>query len=768
MKHLAFTIININYLAQAQVLYKSVQKYLPNTDFFIYILDCEQKELDRIKEFSRLQSTPPEDPFWTKLRFRDKIKRIDVGDYAERYNVTEFCTSVKPSIFLELIAEFGGDFFYSYFDPDMEFFSDCQEFFNEAEKHSFWLTPHFFEPPEDNYQPSAIDILAAGNYNFGYLGVNPAYFETLQGLHWWERRLERDSRIDHPNQIFVDQKWGSLFVNHSHSGICYGPEYNVSYWNLHERYLTQKDSTFIIANKKLGFFHFSGFIPLAPVPIFKHQNRFKIEALPIAYQNLFQSYAKKLIDCGYQIWPTFKTLGNLSVAKKISSPNNIIWPHLYKSPDKIKELSLIKALFWLGLIGLRKNCQIIIAIGRDKKNPNFWKTITKRYISYLIRAQKLIKSLIIRKKELPYRQSKFGVIGFLGGGFGTGESGRNIANLVLSISQNCLLYDISDKFSSSSKNDSGHTKYLNDLRKGDQVECLIMAANADRVSQIMELGFYKLFAQAKKRIGYWWWETENFPHNWIYQSFYFDEIWVGTDFVKKSLEKTLPIPVRVVPLPISDNPRSPKKKPPLQLDDKAKYLLTIFDGNSFLERKNPWGTIRAFKTAFDKLGKKSRLHLIIKTMNVKRDDQDLIEKELEGYPFTFINEPYSEEEGNYLLDLATAFISLHRSEGLGLNIISAMLFEKPVIVTNYSGNLDFTTPQNSYLIDGPQVEATMEAGVYQGSFWCEPDNKQAAQAIINILSRPGEAEIKGKRARHDILQKYSTQKIKSLLIKNLT
>lgn len=763
MKQIAFTIIKANYLAQAQILYKSAQKYLPELDFYIYLLDCEREEIEEIKTFSLSQKISPPDIFWTKLRFKNEIKRINVDDYFQKYNSTEFCTSVKPSIFLELITEFGQNYFYSYFDPDIEFFSDCQNFFKKAAEHSFWLIPHFLTPPEDNYQPSSIDILASGNYNFGYLGINPTYPESLKGLYWWERQLKNKCVINLPSQIFVDQKWGSLFANYPHSGICYAPEYNVGYWNLHERYLTKKDLNFEIAGKGLGFFHFSGFDPLQPISISKHQNRFKLEALPTAYKRLFQSYASKLIGHGYQIWQNFKSTDKQNFFRQILSTERIIWPNLYKSPDKIKKMPSYKAIFWLTLLSLRKHCQIIIAIWRDRKQPYFRQAIIKRYSSYLIRGLRLVKFLFEReiksisppkKEKSIYHLGRFGVIGFFSGEFGIGESSRNIAKLILSMDPNCLLYDVSKRFYPQFKDNESLKKYLVEFHENDQVEYLVLAVNADRVNQIIALGFSPLFARAKKKIGYWWWETESFPDYWVYLSFYFDEIWVGTSFVKKSLEKILPVPVKIVPLPVVDKTKLSRKKPSLSLDSEEKYLLTIFDGNSFLERKNPWATIKAFKLAFDELGKKSKIHLIIKTINVRPDDEELMKKELVGYPSTLVNQSYTEEEMNYLIDRAWVFISLHRSEGLGLNIINAMLFEKPVIVTNYSGNLDFNTKNNSYLIDGPLVTATMKAGVYQDSFWCEPDYKQAAQAIIEIIDNPKQAKIKGKQARLDIIKKY--------------
>src|SRR5688572_32239647 len=46
----------------------------------------------------------------------------------------------------------------------------------------------------------------------------------------------------------------------------------------------------------------------------------------------------------------------------------------------------------------------------------------------------------------------------------------------------------------------------------------------------------------------------------------------------------------------------------------------------------------------------------------------------------------------------SCYVSLHRSEGLGLTMAEAMARAKPVIATGYSGNLDFMNDANSYLV----------------------------------------------------------------------
>ena len=88
--------------------------------------------------------------------------------------------------------------------------------------------------------------------------------------------------------------------------------------------------------------------------------------------------------------------------------------------------------------------------------------------------------------------------------------------------------------------------------------------------------------------------------------------------------------------------------------------------------------------------------------------------------------------------------------------------EKPIIVTNYSGNTDFTNNENAYLVEGKYVETTMKDGVYQGSKWMEPDTDRAADAIAEILTQPDKASEKGRRARIDILRIYRPERSKEL------
>ena len=129
-------------------------------------------------------------------------------------------------------------------------------------------------------------------------------------------------------------------------------------------------------------------------------------------------------------------------------------------------------------------------------------------------------------------------------------------------------------------------------------------------------------------------------------------------------------------------------------------FLFVFDFFSVLERKNPLGLIEAFTRAF-RPGEGPML--VIKTINGDSQRSTISKRcaprRRAGRDILVIDEYYSAEEKNALLGLCDCYVSLHRSEGLGLTMAEAMGLGKPVIATGYSGNLDFMTPENSYLVD---------------------------------------------------------------------
>jgi glycosyltransferase involved in cell wall biosynthesis len=78
------------------------------------------------------------------------------------------------------------------------------------------------------------------------------------------------------------------------------------------------------------------------------------------------------------------------------------------------------------------------------------------------------------------------------------------------------------------------------------------------------------------------------------------------------------------------------------------------------------------------------------------------------------------------------YVSLHRSEGLGLNLLQAMTLGRPVIVTGWSGNTDFMTPEDACLVGYELVPVRATHYAYRpeaigpGQVWAEPSIAEAA------------------------------------------
>ena len=89
-----------------------------------------------------------------------------------------------------------------------------------------------------------------------------------------------------------------------------------------------------------------------------------------------------------------------------------------------------------------------------------------------------------------------------------------------------------------------------------------------------------------------------------------------------------------------------------------------------------------------------------------------------------------------------------------------MRLGKPVIGTAYSGNMDFMTDDNSYLLDYELVTLARDYGRYMaGAEWAAPDIDRAAALIRRVVDHRDEARAKGARARAMVERDYSPEVI---------
>jgi glycosyltransferase involved in cell wall biosynthesis len=239
----------------------------------------------------------------------------------------------------------------------------------------------------------------------------------------------------------------------------------------------------------------------------------------------------------------------------------------------------------------------------------------------------------------------------------------------------------------------------------------------------------------KKHVGVWYWELEDFPEKWGYRANQFEEIWAPSAFIANSIRRKSEVPVVHLPPGVELRPFEKKTRSFFGLPENDFLFLNVFDMCSVFERKNPLAIIEAFSMAFPNGGPK----LVIKVNRGEFNPAGLkaLELAIQNIGGLVINSTYTREETYALMNLCDSYISLHRSEGFGLTLAEAMLMGKPVIATNYSGNLDFMDTKSSCLIPYQLTLLEKQYHVYQkGNVWAEPFVELAAQAMRWVCSQP--------------------------------
>lgn len=250
------------------------------------------------------------------------------------------------------------------------------------------------------------------------------------------------------------------------------------------------------------------------------------------------------------------------------------------------------------------------------------------------------------------------------------------------------------------------------------------------------------------RIAYWYWEFDSIPDAWVAHAKAVDEVWAATEFVARGLRARLPIPVRTLFPGVKLAPFERRDRAHFGLPAKDEFLfLFTFHMVSVMERKNPLGLIQAFRQAF---GEGDAARLVLKASFGDRHPAQMqaLRDAAKGARITIIDEVYSPDEVLSLMDACDAYVSLHRSEGLGLTMAEAMLMGKPVIATKFSGNVDFMDESNSLLVPCELVKLDKPIPPYDaGLEWAEPSIDHAARLMRRLFDDRAWAREIGARAQ---------------------
>ena len=291
-------------------------------------------------------------------------------------------------------------------------------------------------------------------------------------------------------------------------------------------------------------------------------------------------------------------------------------------------------------------------------------------------------------------------------------------------------------------------------------DTLLICANADATLELQNLVPPRVL-QGRRRIGHRVWELPNFPAAWAPAAAKLDEIWVPSRYVAVGLHIATDRPVRVVPYcvqRVEEDARSAREA--FHLPQDVPLVLMTFDYNSFVDRKNPAAALRAFLDAFPTDGPSSA-HLVVKTHGRRAAaDADWVKLIHENRRVHVIDKVLPRADVNRLQNACDVFLSLHRAEGFGLNLAECMLLGKLVVATDFSGNADFMTEENSLPLPYSMVPVGRDRYPYwYGQYWADPDHDAAVEALRFAVS--GSAKIKQltSQARVDIRDGYSVPSV---------
>ena len=116
----------------------------------------------------------------------------------------------------------------------------------------------------------------------------------------------------------------------------------------------------------------------------------------------------------------------------------------------------------------------------------------------------------------------------------------------------------------------------------------------------------------------------------------------------------------------------------------------------------------------------------------------------------------SQDETRGLIRSSDCYISLHRSEGLGLGLAEAMYLGKPVIATRYSGNMEFMNDSNSLLVPCKLID--IPEGAYPNwlhQHWADPDIAVATKYMRSLVLSRETAILLGAQSSLDMRQNHS-------------
>jgi len=145
------------------------------------------------------------------------------------------------------------------------------------------------------------------------------------------------------------------------------------------------------------------------------------------------------------------------------------------------------------------------------------------------------------------------------------------------------------------------------------------------------------------------------------------------------------------------------------------------------------------------------------------------EKSKHARPIIHISgKPLSSVDLVRLYTAADAYVSAHWGEGWGLPLSEAMSLGLPTIATDFSGNTEFMTKFNSFLVPiGKMVPYDVADQWFGGMYHAQLDTKILARTLRYVFANPIEARKRGDLGQQTMQKLFSPQAVANLVLNRL-
>ncbi|MHB8761291.1 MAG: glycosyltransferase [Coriobacteriia bacterium] len=346
----------------------------------------------------------------------------------------------------------------------------------------------------------------------------------------------------------------------------------------------------------------------------------------------------------------------------------------------------------------------------------------------------------------------YNVIGFVTGNLGLGAAARNTVAALL---EHGALVRVIDLELGNGRSGADTTySHLADVRVGPGPVMNLFQLNPPEVVSLSEQWAKAVSVSKGFNVCVPFWELPRLPARWVEVLDCMDFVLAPTRYVQEACQRSLP-PDRVLYYPqaltlpsgiVADRER-------WQLPAGTIAFLTCLDINSDVERKNTWATIDCFAEAFPS---DRSVCLVVRVNGTPCTDvmrgqiSRLRQRASRDQRIRVVEGLLTYRDVLCLYASCDVILSLHRSEGLGLLPMESMALGKPVILTGWSGPMDFADQESACLVPFELVPVKATQPDYAANVigehqvWAEPDRDIAVAfmrelaADVNLRAHLGE------------------------------